>query len=409
MNWAVADQALVSGCNFLTGIMLARLLGLESYGVFTLAWLVVLFFNSLQLATVIQPMMSLSPKYEYGKLNQFYGSMFLLQCLWVVIYSILLLMGFYFESQFEFIKELNGFFIPVFLVLVSFQLQDFFRRVCFSLEEPSKAFISDLISYAGRLILFILLHVYFELTIDYTLYSIAFISIIALLPIITIAGKFKLKHRDHLFILKENYHFSKWLLGSALLQWTTGNYFFVVAGVLLGPIAVGAVKACQNIIGITHVLFQAMENFVPTQASKELHKGIRELNKYLLKLACIGGLGTVLIIIIVVGFSEPLLKLVYGKEYVEYSYLMNWFGVLYCLTYLSLPIRAGLRAIEKNSIVFSGYIISTAFSLLSAKQIVNLYSELGVVLGSILSQLIMLSVLSVYFIINIIRRSRSYT
>ena len=39
INWALADQGVVSGINFLTGIMLARFLGLEEFGRFTLAWM----------------------------------------------------------------------------------------------------------------------------------------------------------------------------------------------------------------------------------------------------------------------------------------------------------------------------------------------------------------------------------
>ena len=38
VNWAFADQVVVSGANFITGLILARGLGLEGFGVFTLAW-----------------------------------------------------------------------------------------------------------------------------------------------------------------------------------------------------------------------------------------------------------------------------------------------------------------------------------------------------------------------------------
>ncbi|GAA4652456.1 hypothetical protein GCM10023116_47400 [Kistimonas scapharcae] len=407
MNWAIADQALVSGANFLTGIILARLLGLESYGVFTLAWLVVLFFNSLQLATIVQPMMSLSPKYEGEKLKEFYGSMLYIQLLWIIIYLLVICIGIVFQNKFEYAARISEYIIPVFSVLIAFQIQDFFRRLFFTLSKPGKAFLSDSISYLGRILLFILLYHLDNLTITNVLYAITFVSLVAIVPALSIKTSIKMFHSHHPLNIKENFDFSKWLLGSALLQWTTGNYFFVMAGMLLGPLAVGAVKACQNIIGITHILFQAMENFVPSQATKALRDGIGGLKKYLLKLVCLGGLGTGLIIMTVVVFSEALITLVYGEEYTQYSYLMSWFGILYFLSYLSLPIRAGLRSIERNSVIFYGYIISTAFSLLSAKPIVSSYGELGVILGSILSQLIILSVLGACFLLYIVNFNRA--
>ena len=45
------DQAVVSGAGFITGVLLARFLGLSSYGVFAMSWLVVLFFGRIHIVT----------------------------------------------------------------------------------------------------------------------------------------------------------------------------------------------------------------------------------------------------------------------------------------------------------------------------------------------------------------------
>ena len=82
INWALVDQAMVSGVNFLTGIILVRYLGLEEFGRFTLAWLIVLFFNSIQFAAVISPMMSIGPKQADIEFPQYYGAVFLQQLFW---------------------------------------------------------------------------------------------------------------------------------------------------------------------------------------------------------------------------------------------------------------------------------------------------------------------------------------
>lgn len=52
------DQIIVSGSNFLLGILLARNLGIEEYGQFALLWLIVLFFSSLQLSFIVSPMLT---------------------------------------------------------------------------------------------------------------------------------------------------------------------------------------------------------------------------------------------------------------------------------------------------------------------------------------------------------------
>ena len=54
VNWALVDQAFVSGCNFLTGILLARYLGIEEFGSYVLAWIFVDCLAAIALAGFIQ-------------------------------------------------------------------------------------------------------------------------------------------------------------------------------------------------------------------------------------------------------------------------------------------------------------------------------------------------------------------
>jgi hypothetical protein len=71
---ALCDQALVSGANFATNVILARTLGIREYGVFALSWMVVLFVTSLQWAFIVWPMMSVGPKQEEHDRPFYYGS-----------------------------------------------------------------------------------------------------------------------------------------------------------------------------------------------------------------------------------------------------------------------------------------------------------------------------------------------
>ena len=60
-RWALADQSVVSGANFVTGILLARFLGPEMFGLYVLLQAVLLYVNSFQGALIFQPMMSAAP------------------------------------------------------------------------------------------------------------------------------------------------------------------------------------------------------------------------------------------------------------------------------------------------------------------------------------------------------------
>ena len=398
MNWALTDQVLVSGANFITGIILARFLGLESFGVFTLAWMVILFFNSLQLASVVQPMMSLAPKYEKEERRAFYGSMFFIQLMWIGLYIFVLFATLFIKDHVQFLNLVSDYFLPIFFVLLTSQLQDFLRRYLFSIGNSQLSFICDSISYLGRIILFVACYYLEYLSIVNVFFCITVANTLSFIVLLKSNESITLKHNKHIYFIRENYFFSKWLLGAALMQWTTGNYFIVVAGVVLGPIVVGAVKACQNIIGFTHILFQALENFVPGMATLSLRVGKKAFISFLIKLTVMGGIVTGALISSVSYFSKELLDLLYGAEYSSYYYLLYWFGILYMLIYLSMSIRIGLRTLEKNRSIFFGYLIATLFSLFSAKPLIDSFGASGVIIGNIFSQCILLLIIFYAFV-----------
>ena len=56
------DQAIVSGFSFLSGVVLARYLGVNGFGIYSIAWLGVLIASSINQPLIIAPMQTLSGK-----------------------------------------------------------------------------------------------------------------------------------------------------------------------------------------------------------------------------------------------------------------------------------------------------------------------------------------------------------
>ncbi len=73
------DQAIVSGGNFLIGIILTRVLGLQSYGEYSLLWLLVLFASSIQHAGILTPMYTFAPQLEKEKQRTYLHNLLALQ------------------------------------------------------------------------------------------------------------------------------------------------------------------------------------------------------------------------------------------------------------------------------------------------------------------------------------------
>lgn len=160
-------------------------------------------------------------------------------------------------------------------------------------------------------------------------------------------------------ITKRHWSFSKWFTLSELLQWASGHLVIIFTGSILGASSVGIMKAAQNIMAISHILFQAMENFVPARASNIFSKsGILALRAYKNKIVMVGGVATASLACVVFIFAEKILDVVYGQEFSVHAYVLQWFSLIYIFMFLGFPLRAALRAIENTKAIFFSKVLA---------------------------------------------------
>ncbi|MBQ0799829.1 MAG: hypothetical protein KBT63_11145 [Porticoccaceae bacterium] len=398
INLALVDQAMVSGVNFLTGLLIARFLGIEAFGVFTLVWMSVLFVNSIQMAMISAPMMTIGPKQSDTERPGYYGAVVAQQLIFATVTSLLLWLGIVLSNLISPQWQVAHLALPLAMSLFFFQNQDFLRRLFFAEARPLAALINDAVSYLGQISLLMLFFLRASPAAADVLWIIAISSALAVL-----VGLFQLDKLDfntsQLWSVFENHWvLSKWLTASAIMQWTSGNYFILTTGSLVGPVAVGALKATQNIIGVVHILFQGLENIVPSTASRHFMKdSLVGLKQYLLKVSFWGGGATVVIALAVSLSPDTLLRLIYGEQYQGYGYVLRWYALCYVFIFFSLPLRAGLRVLDASQPIFITYMLMTIFSISFAGVMVGKWGVDGAMMGILCTQIIMLFCLLLYF------------
>jgi O-antigen/teichoic acid export membrane protein len=401
INWALADQAMVSGTNFLTGVLFARFLGVAEFGRFTLAWMVVQFVASLQMAMISSPMMSIAPKQSAEDRPYYYGSVLAQQIIFAVISSCLVWLCVRLSQYIYPTWQIHELATPLAIAVFCFQSQDFLRRWFFSQGRPAAAFVNDAVSYLGQLA--VLFYYYHLTTLDTTkvLYINAVTSALAFYGFF-ILGKLAYSTKSLIVYSQRNWAVSKWLVASSILQWTSGNLFLIASGTLLNTTAVGALKAAQNIVGITHILFQGLENIIPIRISHSLNQtGICGMRAYLKKVSLFGGFATLSILAPIIIMPEFLLKMVYGFEYIEYGFVVVCYGVIYLAIFFSLPLRAALRALEYSKPIFVAYVISTLFSVFTVKPLLTAFAIKGALIGIAGTSSVLLAVLFTLYQIKV--------
>lgn len=384
------DQAIVSGGNFVVGILLARTLGLEGYGEYALAWLVVLFCSSIHHAWIISPMYTFYPQLSGAKNASYFSALLAHQLLFSTVASaatwiLLKIAG----------KQLLGWEIDALIPWVSisvftYLMYDFFRRSFYATNKVTKVIFLDALVYGSQFLGVLILSnqsllnvstVFMLITISYSLSFFFGVSSFKL---------FKIEKEAIIELTKSHWSFSKWLLATSLLQWMSGNFFILAAASILSPLAVGTIRIMQNIIGLLHVLFLAIENYVPIRASKIFQAdGKKALGHFLRQITWKGGLVTLFLAGSIALFGEEIIELLYQGKYTDQAYLLYGFAVLYILVFIGTNYRFAIRTLEQTKSIFIAYLWSAGFSLLFANGIITTFGIEGIIIGLIGTQLIM--------------------
>ncbi len=388
-----ADQALVSGLNFLSGVVLARYLGLEGFGIYSIAWLGVLIASSINQPFIISPMQTLSGKKSAEDQKAYLQTLVFKQLFFAAIMGFLAFMAVIIMSLVLDKWKVQSIILAFPLAVFSFLLQDFFRRYFFVIGKPLKSLLIDAIAYGGVLLSAFMIHFVRDMDAQFVLLLTAVFFLYASLLGLWSLDQLRFNRQLIRAAILDHWNFSKWLTATAVLQWFSGNLFIIAAGAIIGPVAVGATRMAQNIVGITHVLFLAMENIIPVRAAAHLSAGgNRRMFRYLRDFTLRMGFLTLSLLALIAFFSKQIILLFYGPEFSAYRGMLLGFCGLYVVIFLGYPLRYAIRTLENTRLIFISFIASSIFSVLTAYPIIKSFGLSGVLLGLLMTQLISLGI-----------------
>ena len=110
------------------------------------------------------------------------------------------------------------------------------------------------------------------------------------------------------------------------MQWTGGGLYSLLALTLLGSEALLALRIVQNIVGLGNILFQIIDNLFITKLSliyDDLKLNYLYYLNYANKLLISVFLLFLSIYIPIFLFSKSILEIIYGYEYINYSWLLK--------------------------------------------------------------------------------------
>ncbi len=395
VNWSLMDQALVSGSNFITGVLIARALGLEGFGIFALIWLIAVFIQNIQHAIINTPLLTYGAQANARDRPTVLGAVITRQLVFSGASTLLTFVTMVATMAVQEIPNI-GMAAALSACIAATQWQDFFRRLYFTVDKPAFATLIDAVRYAGQplIILTLLAFSTDTLTVTTVLWITALTAGLSCLAALFSLPRIEAPGPEFNAINDLHWEFGKWMAGTAILQWIALNIFTLLSGALLGPAYAGALKATQSLLGVLHIPFFALDNFLPSRGTKALQSSGREglqklLTSYLL-FGTVAVLGVALVFFVAPAFW---LGMVFGEDFTTHADILRWYGLVYVFYFINLVYRFGLRILEKTQAIFVGYVAAVGVLAVVAYPLLLNFGLAGAVFGLAAVPLIHLAVL----------------
>lgn len=396
--WTISffDQCFVSLFNFIINIYLVKILGLENYGIYILIWSSSQFLILILSSFIIAPSQTFVPKFSNIKnRNNYIGHINLLFLILIILFSFIILLILNLILNFENFKNLNINYL--FFYIITFIIFDILRKFFFIIEKNKFILFIDLLFFLTLFFIFKFSYKS-EVVLEEVLKYFTFSFLISIFLFIIYYPYKILRFKKFFEIIKKVWLFSKWLFYGLIFNWFNGNYIFYLTSFALGSKEVGAIRAAQNIIGITHIFFQLIENILPIKLSNYLkNKNKKFFLNYLFKFSFYMNIWILLIGIIIFIFAEDIILLIYKNLDENIKLCLLMFLPVYLAISMNTILRAALKSLEKTKAIFRANFYSAIIIFLISYFFVSTFKIYGSMFSLILvNMIIMLSLIISY-------------
>ena len=393
VGWAIADQMLVSGASFVTTLLVARFLGKEEFGRFVLAWLAIWIVQNVQIAMITTPVTTFAMREPVARQPAYFGAVCAQQAVFAIATTVLVYFLAALSSVIVPSWRLNVVAGPLALVVLFGQITDIQRRYYYLHERTPISFLLDLARFGTQIAVLLVLFFYFPATASLAsvFYAMAATALLGcftgwafMKPVVFDWATIKEVARRH-------WSFSRWLLGSTLINCVREGFVNVSVGSLLGLTEVGVLRAAQQLVLIINVPLFVMHNTVPMPASLAYgERGFPGLLSYMqgfaLKYFCL----LCAVLIVIGGFGEVLLTTVYGTAYAGHGLLVTAYAMIMIIFLIRDFMAIMVKTTENTDFDFYASVLGAVLCLVLLFPLVRIFGLAGALLTEALMHVGML-------------------
>jgi O-antigen/teichoic acid export membrane protein len=280
--------------------------------------------------------------------------------------------------------------------ILALNLQDYWRQIGFCQATPKKTLMNDLVFNAVQALAFAAvflagLHSIFVVVSAWGLGA----AVAALYGLRQFSVRPSL--RGGWATLWSRWQMSRWLAGERTAYWGGSQLYLILAGVLLGPAALGGLKAAQQLMaGATGVITKAGGAVGFPEASRQLaERGSAGLLRVTRFVTAVGVLGASACAIAVLIAAPELLRLLYGAAFVPYAPAARIFAVSVVITTCGTGPFITLMTTRRLRPLLAVSLGKIALSAAAVCVLATLYGVTGAAASDLLTGIVTLAVILV--------------
>lgn len=391
--WTIADQAVVSGANFATSVIIGRFGNKEDLGLYALGFTLVLLAQNTQTALITGAYQVFSPKMGEEERQPYTGSALMHHIVIAVgLAGMLLCAGLLMQRSGGAAAGLAPVVITLAFVISPILLKEFARQVSFARLHAGIALSLDASVSFMQIIGLVALALIGSLH-GYSAFWVigAATAVSALSWVVLRRDEYRVElgrvERD----FWSNWSFSRWMFVTNL-AWMAANqvypWFLVV---FHGPEANGEFSACNTVVFLVNPFILGLGNFIgPKTVHALVEHGLAGMKRIVRIATMLFGITIGIFAITMIFMGDWVLVLIFDDKYAGHGDLVAVLAFATLAWALTVPANYGLNAMERPDVSFKALLLSLVVTSTLGIWLVMNYGPIGVACGLLVGNLVAL-------------------
>ena len=380
---SLADQAIASATNFVTGVIIARTCSKEELGLYMLGFSLILLMTDLQTSLITTPYMVYAPRLKGSAHALYTGSTLIHQLTFCLITMFGIVCGAFAATKGVGPRGLGAVLWALVFVIAFMMLREHARRVSFARLRLKTAFLFDSCIAIGQISGLLVLARFGVLSASRAYWVIGSVCGIAVLGWLwSDKGCYDPRVSESFADFKKNWILGKWVFASGLVGAVSMNLYPWLLAAFHGTASTGVWAACIGVVSVGNPVLLGIQNLIgPKISHVYVANGPRALHRMVLHVTAVIAVPTSLLCVVMFFWGGRLVALLYGRQYAGNGLVVTILALNVLVLAAAFSFSRALFAVERADldflVNFAALFIMVTFGL----WLVRAFGPLGAALG----------------------------